>query len=436
MRKSKELPLLMSLVLHIVGLTFALYLSSDSYELSERRTESISVSVIPVSEFDAQISQDPELLIQKFEFPKPQNFSDLTHDDLKFYHPPGNDLEVLKARNHEIFESPVTNLNEFKRIDPDWVPKVKKEIVNYRDMGFEISIGSEQMQFISGPSSPKDLTLKDNNTELLDHIRQEHAKPHREVRFLKPKITHNKAVPGFAIPFVEMVSNYNREEVDLNGFEFYELGLNDMKISKLDSVNRPKIVSKSSVHPLIENPKSFQASIKNSTFSDNADMTGSIFINQESKEFSNSYRVFQRTISNNLSTQLINSPSVDRLSSLGASVLRNPETRDKNAIPGFVNPVEEPISSSWGSAIEQKVLSNLVYPKKARNNFLSGKVFLKLEIFSDGTILNVIIGRSSGHLILDKAAKAAVLRSHKLPAAPDDYPNKKFIFNLPVTFSV
>ena len=96
----------------------------------------------------------------------------------------------------------------------------------------------------------------------------------------------------------------------------------------------------------------------------------------------------------------------------------------------------EPLSSSWGAAIEQKVLNNLIYPKKARNMLLSGKVYLKLEIFSDGRIFGVYVRQSSGHKILDRAAKAAVFRVRKLPAAPKDYPKKKFIFNLPVQFSV
>ena len=64
------------------------------------------------------------------------------------------------------------------------------------------------------------------------------------------------------------------------------------------------------------------------------------------------------------------------------------------------------------------------------------KVHLKLEILSDGTIVSVLIRRSSGHAILDKAAKAAVINSLKLPAAPNNYPAKKSIFNLPVRFSV
>mgnify|MGYP001285788784 CR=1 FL=1 len=115
---------------------------------------------------------------------------------------------------------------------------------------------------------------------------------------------------------------------------------------------------------------------------------------------------------------------------------RRPEVKSNKVTSSRMNALEEPISSNWGSAIEQKVLSNLVYPKKAQTKLLSGKVFLKLEVFSDGTIVSVLIKRSSGYLILDRAAQDAVLRSLKLPAAPDNYPNKKFIFNLPVKFSV
>ena len=124
------------------------------------------------------------------------------------------------------------------------------------------------------------------------------------------------------------------------------------------------------------------------------------------------------------------------MASIRDNAFKISEAKPNNERANFRDGVEEHISSSWGSAIEQKILSNLVYPKKARNMLLTGKVFLKLEIFADGTISRVFIRRSSGHSILDKAAKAAVLRSLKLPAAPDYYPNKKFIFNLPVKFSV
>lgn len=107
-----------------------------------------------------------------------------------------------------------------------------------------------------------------------------------------------------------------------------------------------------------------------------------------------------------------------------------------NANINLVEAKFEPLSSSWGSAIEQQVLNNLIYPKKARNKLLSGKVFLKLEVFSDGTIVGVYVRQSSGHKILDKAARSAVFRARKFPSAPEDYPTKKFIFNLPIHFSV
>ena len=119
-----------------------------------------------------------------------------------------------------------------------------------------------------------------------------------------------------------------------------------------------------------------------------------------------------------------------------------PNSGDKKSnltVNANINLVEaefEPLSSSWGAAIEQQVLNNLIYPKKARNKLLSGKVFLKLEVFSDGTIVSVYVRQSSGHKILDKAARSAVFRVRKLPSAPEDYPTKKFIFNLPVHFSV
>ncbi|MDG2474329.1 MAG: energy transducer TonB [Paracoccaceae bacterium] len=210
-------------------------------------------------------------------------------------------------------------------------------------------------------------------------------------------------------------------------FEFDDLPVLDVKFTKLYNVATPKIFQVKKIRHLQNamNHIQHREILKEKTA-----------FQRQKMDFSNVSKISELLKLTKFNTQFLEAQNDNSLIPFRKSVSHKDEVKATNLTSIPTNAVEEPISTSWGSAIERMVLSNLVYPKKARNKFLSGKVFLKLEIFSDGTIVNVLVKRSSGHSILDMAAKAAVLRSLKLPAAPDDYPNKKYIFNLPVKFSV
>ena len=54
----------------------------------------------------------------------------------------------------------------------------------------------------------------------------------------------------------------------------------------------------------------------------------------------------------------------EKLTSLRDNAFKISEAKPNNQRANFRDGVEEHISSSWGSAIEQKILSNLVYPKR------------------------------------------------------------------------
>ena len=61
---------------------------------------------------------------------------------------------------------------------------------------------------------------------------------------------------------------------------------------------------------------------------------------------------------------------------------------------------------SWTKKIER--IGNLNYPDKARRDKLEGQLILTVSIAPDGHILNIRISKSSGHKVLDDAARRIV----------------------------
>ena len=61
-------------------------------------------------------------------------------------------------------------------------------------------------------------------------------------------------------------------------------------------------------------------------------------------------------------------------------------------------------------------LGTIRYPDTAKDNNLQGKVYVKFLVEKDGSVSNVVIGKGSGHQILDDAAIAHVKKM--LPWTP------------------
>jgi len=72
----------------------------------------------------------------------------------------------------------------------------------------------------------------------------------------------------------------------------------------------------------------------------------------------------------------------------------------------------------WTRKIEQ--IGNLNYPDKARRNKLEGQLVLTVALSPDGHIIEVSISSSSGHKILDDAAKRIVELAAPFAAVPKD----------------
>ncbi|MCU7939293.1 MAG: energy transducer TonB [gamma proteobacterium symbiont of Bathyaustriella thionipta] len=73
---------------------------------------------------------------------------------------------------------------------------------------------------------------------------------------------------------------------------------------------------------------------------------------------------------------------------------------------------------SWTKKIER--IGNLNYPDKARRDKLEGQLILAVTIAPEGHILNIRISKSSGHKVLDDAAKRIVELAAPYAAVPKE----------------
>ncbi len=73
---------------------------------------------------------------------------------------------------------------------------------------------------------------------------------------------------------------------------------------------------------------------------------------------------------------------------------------------------------AWTRKIEK--FGNLNYPDKARRDKLEGQLILTVSLATDGHIINIRISKSSGHKILDDAAKRIVELAAPFAAVPKD----------------
>ena len=74
------------------------------------------------------------------------------------------------------------------------------------------------------------------------------------------------------------------------------------------------------------------------------------------------------------------------------------------------------------------------YPSKARDKGKQGKALVSFQIGKSGKIIKLLIESSSGHEVLDEAARMAVSNAEPFPPIPEKL-NKQFAFlELPISF--
>lgn len=102
---------------------------------------------------------------------------------------------------------------------------------------------------------------------------------------------------------------------------------------------------------------------------------------------------------------------------------------------GGTPPGEPPEYREYIAVIRQKLFEALAYPMAARRRSLTGTVLLSVLIRADGTIGPVSILESSGHGILDEAARRTVRDLGPFPF-PRDLSPRDLLLYLPVSYQL
>jgi len=88
---------------------------------------------------------------------------------------------------------------------------------------------------------------------------------------------------------------------------------------------------------------------------------------------------------------------------------------------------------SWRQKVER--VGNLNYPEAAKSLKMYGQLQLTVSIKADGTIESIEINRSSGHKVLDEAAKRIVELAAPYSRFPDDMHNEVDILSITRTWT-
>ena len=88
---------------------------------------------------------------------------------------------------------------------------------------------------------------------------------------------------------------------------------------------------------------------------------------------------------------------------------------------------------SWRQKVER--VGNLNYPEAAKNLKLYGQLQLTVSIKADGSVESIGINRSSGHKVLDEAAKHIVELGAPYATFPDDVRNEVDILSITRTWT-
>ena len=115
-------------------------------------------------------------------------------------------------------------------------------------------------------------------------------------------------------------------------------------------------------------------------------------------------------------------------------------------------------NENYSEKIHTLITSNVEYPKTANRRGWEGQVTLKLDIFKDGNLepramkiledleyaegrhiyvnFDIFIDKSSGYLLLDKAAVLAVGKSLPFPKFPNELEDNSITFIVPINFTL
>ncbi|MBI4694267.1 MAG: energy transducer TonB [Gammaproteobacteria bacterium] len=111
------------------------------------------------------------------------------------------------------------------------------------------------------------------------------------------------------------------------------------------------------------------------------------------------------------------------LASLNSELQQRLETRAKRPRQKFISASTQEYQyaaymEAWRAKVER--IGNLNYPDEARQRKLSGSLLLDVALRPDGTVIEIVVRKSSGHKVLDDAAVRIVELAAPFAQFPDD----------------
>jgi len=115
-----------------------------------------------------------------------------------------------------------------------------------------------------------------------------------------------------------------------------------------------------------------------------------------------------------------------------------PQVKNMAVLPPEQDPLlKEELNNLWTgytTKVRQMIARAKIYPPKAREKGQQGKIYLSFKIGKDGKVLKLFVEHSSGHEILDEAARIAITDAGPFPPIPEKL-NKQYAFlELPISF--
>lgn len=94
------------------------------------------------------------------------------------------------------------------------------------------------------------------------------------------------------------------------------------------------------------------------------------------------------------------------------------------------------LSRDYQSRLQRLVERHKYYPLQARRSGIQGKATISFTVRKSGKIDNIVISRSSGKSILDRAAIRTIKRLGTAPPFPDTIKRTKWRFEIPIYFNL
>ena len=252
-----------------------------------------------------------------------------------------------------------------------------------------------------------------------------------ESKFLKPKpVTMLPVSPQSRKYFVEPKVSLIPVKVNL------DQPINAARMAHIS--NRTAHISNTHSKPLLKDIRVHKSQTKNSPTTNRKILTANL--NQNKINFLTP--VFQPKLSTTVPEKGFSDSAEVTIRTEQTKYYASSYTPKLRKVEKIINHKQEPkidyekLWSDYSYSIRMKVASAQVYPEFAREKNKQGKAILSIKLGRNGNILNVSVGNSSGHEVLDEAAVKAIKDAAPYPKIPDKLNRQYVLLKLPISFVI